>query len=46
MHKGVPGRQRLLRALASSLAGHESDLNLAVWALCLAAVLAVGGGLR
>jgi hypothetical protein len=44
MHKGVPRPpRRVLRALASSLAQHESDVNVAMWAFCLAAVLALGG---
>jgi hypothetical protein len=43
MDKDVPGRRRALQRLASSLARYESDLNLAMWALCLAVVLALGG---
>jgi hypothetical protein len=43
MDNGVPGAQRVLRILVSSLRHYESDLNLAMWALGLAVVLALGG---
>jgi hypothetical protein len=43
MDKGVPGAQRVLRTLLSSLEPYESDLNLAMWAVGLAVVLALSG---